>query len=40
VGPELIVAGLVLALVTGALAGFFPARKAASMLPVEALRYE
>jgi putative ABC transport system permease protein len=40
VRPELVVAGLTLALVTGALAGFFPARKAASMAPVEALRYE
>jgi putative ABC transport system permease protein len=40
VKPELIAVGLTLALVTGALAGFFPARKAASMPPVEALRYE
>ena len=40
VKPELVIVGLALALVTGALAGFFPARKAASMPPVEALLYE
>ena len=40
VTPQLIAVGLALALVTGALAGFFPARKAASMVPVEALGYE
>ncbi len=40
VGPGLIAAGLAIALLTGAVAGFFPARKAATLPPVEALRYE
>jgi len=40
VRPALVVTALVIALVTGALAGFFPARKAATLPPVEALRFE
>jgi putative ABC transport system permease protein len=40
VGPGLIVTGLGVAVVTGALAGWFPARRAANMRPVEALRFE
>jgi len=40
VQPELVVLGLLIAVFTGALAGFFPARKAAMVAPVEALRFE
>jgi putative ABC transport system permease protein len=40
VTPGLIIAGLVIALVTGVAAGFFPARKAAKLPPVDALRWE
>lgn len=40
VRPSLIVAGLAIAVVTGVLAGFFPARRAAYLAPVESLRYE
>ncbi|HUF17841.1 MAG TPA: ABC transporter permease [Thermoanaerobaculia bacterium] len=38
--PSLIVAALGIAIVTGVGAGFFPARKAAKLPPIEALRYE
>ena len=40
VAPWLIATGLAVAVVTGALAGWFPARRAANMRPVEALRFE
>jgi putative ABC transport system permease protein len=40
VRPSLIVTGLAIAVLTGAVAGFFPARKASRLAPVEALRYE
>ncbi|MFB6175159.1 MAG: ABC transporter permease [Candidatus Nanohalobium sp.] len=38
--PELILGSLTFAFVVGTVSGFFPARKAARMNPVEALRYE
>ncbi|PSH00408.1 MAG: hypothetical protein BRC30_03675 [Nanohaloarchaea archaeon SW_7_46_7] len=38
--PELIFGSLAFAFVIGTVSGFFPARKAAKMNPVEALRYE
>ncbi len=40
VSPQLIVAGLAVAVITGALAGWWPARHAANLRPVEALRFE
>ena len=40
VRPIHVVAGILVALVTGVLSGFFPARKAARLVPVEALRFE
>ena len=40
VRPSLVAAGLFVAVVTGVAAGFFPARRAASLPPVEALRFE
>jgi putative ABC transport system permease protein len=40
VSPELVLGSLMFAFVVGTVSGFFPARKAAKMNPVEALRYE
>ena len=36
----LIIGCLLFALVTGAIAGYFPSRKASKLRPVDALRYE
>ncbi|HSP34544.1 MAG TPA: ABC transporter permease [Thermoanaerobaculia bacterium] len=40
VRPSLVITGLLVAVLTGMAAGFFPARRAARLAPVEALRYE
>jgi putative ABC transport system permease protein len=40
VRPSLVISGLLIAVFTGALAGYFPARRAARLPPVDALRYE
>lgn len=40
VSPQLVIAGLAVAVVTGGVAGWFPSRRAAKMRPVEALRFE
>jgi putative ABC transport system permease protein len=40
VRPSLVISGLAIAVVTGALAGFMPARRAAALPPIDALRYE
>jgi len=40
VTPLILFAGIFIAVLTGVIAGFFPARKAAQLAPVEALRWE
>ncbi|NQE44689.1 putative ABC transport system permease protein, partial [ANME-1 cluster archaeon GoMg2] len=39
VKPEVLLGGIAVALIVGVLSGFYPARKAAKMSPVEAVRY-
>jgi putative ABC transport system permease protein len=40
VQPQLVIMGLLVAVLTGVAAGYFPARRAAALAPVEALRFE
>ena len=40
IDPEILLFGAMFGLIVGMLAGFFPARKASKLQPVEALRYE
>jgi len=39
VKPEVLLGGMAVALIVGVLSGFYPARKASKMSPVEAVRY-
>ncbi len=39
VKPEVLLGGIAVALIVGVLSGFYPARKASKMSPVEAVRY-
>jgi putative ABC transport system permease protein len=40
VRPTLVISGLLVAAITGLLAGWFPSRRAAALPPIDALRYE
>ena len=40
VKPEVLLGGMAVAMLVGVLSGFYPARKASRMSPVEAVRYE
>jgi len=40
ISPELAIFGLLFSVIVGAVSGFFPARRASQLMPVEALRYE
>ncbi|MCD5397701.1 peptide ABC transporter permease, partial [candidate division NPL-UPA2 bacterium] len=40
IAPKVLMGGLIIALITGIAGGLYPARRAAKMRPIEALRYE